>query len=155
MTRRTVKTTRNGENMAFVMLEDKTGEIEAVVFSKQYERFSAMLLLESAVVLGGTISLRDDEPPKILVNSCDLLIENEHFEDKKTKTLYLRVPFLSSEETKKALAIIGKEKSGADVVVFDMQTQKYVKAVGYKANLSNSLFDTLEKLLGAGNVAVK
>ena len=39
-------------------LEDKTGEIEVVVFSKQYLQFADLLLLETPVVVYGTICAR-------------------------------------------------------------------------------------------------
>lgn len=155
ITKRTVKTTRNGDNMAFVSVEDKTGEMEAVVFSKQFERFAGMLFVESAVVIGGTISIKDDELPKILLNSCTLLIPNDRYESEKNKTLYLRVPSISDKVTEKALALIGKSNSGAEVVLFDMQTAKYVKAVGYKAAPSDTLLNSLRSLLGNDNVVEK
>ncbi len=155
ITKRTVKTTRNGDNMAFVNLEDKTGEIEAVVFAKQFELFSGLLFVESAVVLGGTVSIRDDEPPKILLNSCTPLIPNDRFDSEKPKILYLRVPSVDSPQIQKALSIIAKSQNGADIVLYDMQTKKYVKAVGYKAMLSDKLLNLLAEMFGDGSVVVK
>ncbi|MBE6680625.1 MAG: DNA polymerase III subunit alpha, partial [Ruminococcaceae bacterium] len=155
ITKRTVKATRNGDNMAFVSVEDKTGEMEAVVFSKQFERFSGLLFVESAVVLGGTVSVKDDEPPKILLNSCVPLIPNESYSDKKPQTLYIKVPSAHAKVTETALSLIGKSNSGADVVLFDVQTGKYVKAVGYKATLSNTLLNSLSGLFGSENIVIK
>ena len=141
--------------MAFIMLEDKTGEMEAVVFAKQFERFAGMLFVESAVLLYGTVSLKDDEPPKILLNNCMPLISNDIFEKEKPKTLYLRVPSVTSKECENALLCIGRNSDGADVVLYDMQSAKYVKAVGYKAKLSDTLLNSLYSMLGKDNIAIK
>ena len=155
ITKRTVKTTKNGDNMAFVTLEDKTGEIECVVFSKQFERFAGFLFVESVLSINGTISLKDDEPPKILLNGCTALVPNDRYKNEKAKVLYLRVPSVTSPNVSRALAAIGKENDGSDVVLYDMETQKYVKAVGYKALLSDTLLGNLSLILGKENVVIK
>ena len=154
ITKRTVKTTRNGDNMAFVTVEDKTAEIEVVVFSKQFEQFAGLLILESPVVVGGTISLKDDEPPKILLNRCVPLIQNEKFTSS-PQTLYLRVPSIDSELTKRVLALLEKQGTGADIVLYDMTAKNYVKAVGYKAVISDTLLHQLVAILGEDNFALK
>ena len=48
-----------------------------------------------------------------------------------------------------------REKGSAEVVLYDMQTTKYVKAVGYKTALSDTLLNSLRALLGSDNIAVK
>ncbi len=154
VTKRTIKTTRSGDNMAFVSIEDKTGEMEAVVFSAKFERFSGFLLVETPVMISGTLSVKDDEPPKVLLNDCLPLVPNEKFSMDKPKKLYLRVPSISSLETKKSLAIVGKGGE-VEVILYDMQTKQYVKAVGYKANVTDMLVASLSALLGQDNVVFK
>ena len=154
VTKRTVKTTRNGDNMAFISIEDKTGEMEAVVFASKFEQYSPMLLAESPVIINGTLSVKDDEAPKILLNSCTPLIENDRFASKKSKTLYLKVPSVNSAEVQNALKLIGKGGQ-AEVVLYDTQTQKYVKAVGYKAALTDTLLSSLSAIFGNESVVVK
>ncbi len=155
VTKRTVKTTRNGDNMAFITIEDKTGEIETVVFAKQFELFSPLLITESTVSINGTISLKDDEPPKVLLNQCIPLIPNENFVEEKPQTLFLRVASIDSTDVTRALALIGNGKNGAEVVLYDISKKKYVKAIGYKAKLSDTLLHSLISLLGKDNVVVK
>ena len=154
ITKRTVKTTKNGDNMAFVSIEDKTGEMEAVVFAAKFERFSGFLFVENPVAINGTLSVKDDEPPQVLLNNCIPLLPNDRFASDKPKTLYLRVPSVSSKETEKALYLIGKN-GNAEVVLYDMQTGKYVKAVGYKANVTDTLTASLSAMFGADNVVIK
>ena len=62
-----MKDTRNGGLMAFVQLEDMFGTIEVLVFPKVYDRVSAQLEEDAAVAMSGRLSVREDEPPKLLL----------------------------------------------------------------------------------------
>lgn len=75
----TVKTTRKNEKMAFVKIEDRFGEIECLVFPNKYAQCHQYIRLDAPVYVEGTVSLREDEDPKILVNVVDELIENEKY----------------------------------------------------------------------------
>ncbi len=154
VTKKTVKNTRSGENMAFVMLEDRSAEIELVVFARQYEKYISYLLPETPIAVRGTISVKDEERATVLLNDCTLLIADERFSAAPQK-LYLRVPFADAPITRQALALLGKEKGGAAVVLYDMSTKQYVKAVGQYANVTDALLQKLSVLLGDGNVVVK
>ena len=73
----TVKTTRNNEQMAFFKLEDQYGDIECIAFAKTYREISHELYIDGAIFVEGTISVRDDDGPKVIVNSLIPLIDNE------------------------------------------------------------------------------
>ncbi len=75
----THKTTKREERMAFFALEDAGGTIECVVFPKVYNQFREIISADEAVFVDGTVSLREDEAPKILVNTMGLLVDNDHF----------------------------------------------------------------------------
>ena len=62
------KATRKGEYMAFVTLEDLTGQIECLVFPRVYERYQAFLQEDAAVVMTGKLSVREEEAPKLLAD---------------------------------------------------------------------------------------
>lgn len=68
-----MKATKNGSMMAFVQLEDLYGVTEVLVFPKTYERVSAMLVPETAVLMQGRLSVREDEAPKLLLESVQPL----------------------------------------------------------------------------------
>ena len=76
---RTVKRTKNGDNMAFLTLEDKYGEIECVVFPKVYEEFSPMLNVDEIVGVCGEISVREEEPPKLIARAFAPLRVNSRY----------------------------------------------------------------------------
>ena len=155
ITKKTVKNTKSGEAMAFVLIEDKTAEIEAVVFARQYERFADLLLPETPVAVRGTISIKDEEKPKILLNDCKILLPNADYVAEKTQKLYLRVASVEDPQTAQALALIGQPKDGAEIVLYDRTTKQYVKAVGRRAAVTDALLEQLVMLLGKENVAVK
>ncbi|MBQ9210070.1 MAG: DNA polymerase III subunit alpha [Clostridia bacterium] len=63
------KSTKKGDYMAFVTLEDMTGQIECLVFPKVYERYQALLQEDAIAVLSGRLSVREEEDPKLIVES--------------------------------------------------------------------------------------
>ena len=68
-----MKATKSGNMMAFVQLEDMYGITEVLVFPKVYDRVSALLNQDSAVVLTGKLSVREDEDIKLLLDSAQPL----------------------------------------------------------------------------------
>ena len=77
----TVKNTKSGDRMAFFTLEDRMAEIECVVFSRLYAEAAPQIRADTGVCVSGTISLREDEAPKLLVNRIEPLIENNRFRE--------------------------------------------------------------------------
>ena len=82
-----VKTTRKNEDMAFITIEDKYGEIECLVFPKQYAFNSYKLRVDVALLITGNLSLREDEAPKILVSDIYELTDNAHFDEKRNSEI--------------------------------------------------------------------
>ncbi len=72
----TQKTTRNGDAMAFFTLEDRVAEIECLAFARQYGELSHLIRTDAAIFVSGSLSLREDEPPKLIVNRIEPLVEN-------------------------------------------------------------------------------
>ena len=62
-------TTRKGDRMAIVQLEDLSGSCEAVVFPKTYVRLSEFLLTDTRLLIWGTIDKRSDKT-QIIVDDC-------------------------------------------------------------------------------------
>lgn len=60
--------TRNNSMMAYVGLEDESGEIELLVFARTLEASGPDLKENSPVLVAGRVSVREDKPPQLL---CD------------------------------------------------------------------------------------
>ena len=78
------KATKKGAYMGFITIEDLTGQIECLVFPKVYEKYQAMMAVDDLVVLSGKLSIREDEAPKLLV---DTLVPLDQWEEKPKVTV--------------------------------------------------------------------
>ncbi len=67
------KITKKGAMMGFVTLEDLTGQLEGLVFPKVYEKYVSLLMVDQLVVLTGKLSFREEEEPKLLVDTVQVL----------------------------------------------------------------------------------
>ena len=74
-----VKNTRNNEQMAFFKIEDKYGDIECIAFAKSYREFSHEIYVDGAVFVEGTVSIKDDEEPRLIVNRLTPLTDNDTY----------------------------------------------------------------------------
>ena len=81
----TVKTTRNDQRMAFFTLEDRTGEIECLMFAKTYESLGHLVRLDNALYVDGNLSVREDEV-KVLIGTAGELVDDEHYTPKKPES---------------------------------------------------------------------
>ena len=163
------KATKSGNLMGFVTLEDLTGTIEALVFPKVLERVSTELMPDTAVVLAGRLSIREDEDPKLLLDSVEPLPTDAEAAQLKASgalsdappaqplpgsKLYLRLPDES------AIAVIRPilQRSPGSVPV-----TLYILSTGAKLRAPQDLFvtptqqlmDALCDALGAKNVVLK
>ncbi len=75
------KSTKNGDRMAFFRLEDRMDEIECIVFPGQFGNLSHLLRPDVGVIVWGSLSVREDEKPKVIVNRMEALVENRHFNE--------------------------------------------------------------------------
>ncbi len=62
------KTTKNNSLMAYVMLEDATGAIELLCFSRTLTESGAYLKVNLPVVVTGKVSVRDEKAPQLMVD---------------------------------------------------------------------------------------
>lgn len=162
------KATKAGNLMGFVTLEDLTGTIEALVFPKVLERVSTELTPDTAVILGGRLSIREEEEPKLLLDTVEPLYTDAELEQMEAQgtilptakqvlpgnTLYLRIP---SDSAISMITPVLQRSPGAVTVVL------YIESTGAKLRAPQSLFvsptqeliHNLSDMLGAKNVVLK
>ncbi len=85
--------TKNGEPMVFMRLEDLTGNIEAVVFPKSYEKIGDKCTIDTLVTIEGRIQNKDGEL-KILVDEID------EIDTDPDKLVHLEVKFHKNQSEK-------------------------------------------------------
>ncbi len=76
----TRKNTKNGDSMAFVTIEDRMGEMEVLFFPKLWLTTAPFVQKDSAIWVKGTISVKEEEAPKLLVNAAGVMIDNANFD---------------------------------------------------------------------------
>ncbi len=151
------KTTRNNSMMAYVTLEDDTASIEMLAFSSVIGQYGGYIRENSAVVVTGRLSLRDDKEPQILVNRVRPISDYENQEPqtpRKTQpqTLYLRLPTEEGKLYPKIRAILNMFPGTQKTVLFFEDTR--VRR-GTACQFRDSMLSELQNVLGEGNVVLK
>ncbi|MGB5896560.1 MAG: DNA polymerase III subunit alpha [Geitlerinemataceae cyanobacterium] len=54
--------TKKGDRMAILQLEDLTGQVEAVVFPKVYDRIQSVIQADARLIVWGKVDRRDEQP---------------------------------------------------------------------------------------------
>ena len=158
----TVKTTKKNDRMAFISLEDKYGEIECIVFPAQLQRYSAYAQEDNAVLIEGSVSVREDEDPKVIVNKITPLIENNSYQDKPKEKelpktfskLYLRVSNFENIAFSQAKDIVKANIGNTNVIFYNSAKKEYVP-FELGIYLNNKTYNILIELLGEDNVVPK
>ena len=65
------KITKNDTTMAFLEAEDMYGSIEVIVFPKAYTQYAPFIAEDAIVLIKARLSVRDDEAPKLLLESIE------------------------------------------------------------------------------------
>ncbi len=164
----TKKVTKNGDLMLFINLEDRSGEIEVLVFPKSVSEYGQHLSLDSAVALEGEISLKDDEVKLLMRKVKPLVSDDRYVGSPKQKTdsvhektnearqnkLYLRVSDMSSSSFKRAIAVCEIFEGNTPVVIYESNTKRYVSSSVMTAPTPFVLKE-LGEILGEGSVVLK
>ena len=151
------KTTKTGQGMAFVTVEDVYGTIDCIFFPKVYDRFKDKIEIDAVVEISGKISIREGEKPVINVDKIRI------FEDKEDATasdedvpkleaerevLYIKADGADPDEI---LDILDSYKGDVDVFLV-IGGKKY--AAREKVRLSKGLIYELNGLLDEKNVKI-
>ncbi len=148
----TQKMTQKGEKMLFVNLQDRYCEMEMLVFPRQVERFASVLTPDQAVLVQANLSVREDEAPKLLLQSATPLASNETFApSEKQGTLYLRLSGAGDARLAKVIPLLEGQAGQTKVSLYYADAKQYVpypNAVLFDEALQTSLC----ALLGDENV---
>ena len=152
---RKLKATKSGTMMAFVQLEDMYGATEVLVFPKVYDRVGHLLTQDAPVLLTGRLSVREEESPKLLLDSVRPL-SGESAEAPRAKEavhkLFIKCPDALREE---ALAILRQTPGDIPVILVSAETGRAQRAPQkYWVDESYDFF-RLANLLGEKNVVYK
>lgn len=172
------KNTKNGNTMAFVTLEDYLGEIELIVFPNLYRKLAHLLSIDTAIAVTGTLSSREEEAVKLLVQTAEGLTPNSQqknvqakpspnisqtsstpnstaeFYDKNAKQIFIRLDSFTTDRYAGVMSLIAKylNNGTAEVILYSQETRKYQKLSGQKLKLLPGVVKALIDLCGKDNV---
>ena len=156
-----MKSTRNNSMMAYVTLEDDTAVIEMLAFSNVLNQHGGYLRENSAVVVTGRLSLRDDKEPQIVINRARPISDYAEFAEpepvrkssvQKKETLYLRLPSEQGNLFSKIRAILNMFPGESSVVIYFADTKK---RRGTRCGIMENMLSELKNVLGEANVVLK
>jgi len=148
-------TTRKKALMAFLNVEDKTGSIEIVVFPNVYEHYQGILQKNNALLVGGKISMREDEAPKIL---AETIVEGRTLINKKSvnpQKLFLRFKTEKDESVSKTIEILNKSLGDVKVCLYFEETKKTVNLKNSGISYNNAILEKLISIVGKENIVLK
>ncbi len=154
ITRKTIKRTKNNDDMAFITLEDESGEIELIAFPRQYVLYSEAFNVKDVVFVTGTTTIKDEEPCKIIVDTSQRVLLNEEYEKSRRK-LYLKVDSINSQIVVQIIELLKQYSGDTEIVFFDASTKKYIKSLEIKIDIDDNVLNALKMVLGEENVILK
>ncbi len=157
-----MKTTRNNSMMSYVTMEDDTASIEMLAFSNVLNQYGGYLRENSAVVITGRLSLRDDKEPQIVINRARPISDYAQGAPEpepvprsrppKTGTLYLRLPTEQGRLYPKIKAILNMFPGDSSAVLYFSDTRQ---RRGTRCAVMDSMLRELKNVLGEENVVLK
>ena len=156
-----MKTTRNNSMMSYVTVEDDTAAIEMLAFSNVLNQYGGYLRENSAVVITGRLSIRDEKEPQIVINRArpisdyaDGSVQPEPAPQQRNRnaTLYLRLPSEQDRLYPKIKAILNMFPGENGAVLYFADTRK---RRGTRCMIAESMLRELNNLLGKENVVLK
>ena len=157
----------NGDTMAFIKLEDRYGEIEIIVFAKQYKRFSSEIFLENAVCVEGAVSFEDGDEVRILLSNLTPLETNSDFKckrsssdataqkEKKEEVIYIKAPSISDSRITSLTRLALINPGNAKIVVYDSSQHSYHKLKDVAISPSEKVIFRLKSIFGEDCVVIK
>ena len=145
------RTTRNNTLMAYVDLEDDTGGMELLCFSRVMDESGGYIRDNSALLVEGRISVRDEKEPQIMVDSIRPLSDLGE-PGQQEQVLWLRLPSREDPRLRKVRLALSFFPGEQQAILYFEDCKK---RVGTRCQILPSLVNDLKERLGEKNVVVK
>lgn len=152
------KTTKNNTLMAYVTLEDDTGSVEMLVFSRVLGESGSYIKENIPILAQGKISVRDEKAPQLMVDSIRPLGGRESTapppaEGRAPQKLFLRLKSADDPRWRKIQLILEMFPGQEPLKVKFMDTE--IWSAPLPCEVHPLLVKELKEMLGEENVAVK
>jgi DNA polymerase-3 subunit alpha len=146
--------------MAFITIEDLYGQIEIIAFENAFVSGQDSVIEENIVLVEGRLSIREDEPTKIVAKSIkdfESVENNRSLNDANKfmpKGMYINITKLdevAKDKLRKAIRFYNKEKVNMPIFV---QINEEIKSCGY-IFLNSENAKIFEEIVGKKNIKYK
>ncbi len=154
ITNMTKKQTKSGEYMAFFTVEDVLGTVEVIVFPKTYAKLVSKLAVGTVAVIGGRLSVREEESPKIILDFFETA-ENVKINTAKRTGLFLRLSDNKSETYNKCVTYLKENTVEGDTPLYYYfcDSKKYFPSK--KISVNEKVISDLKEIIGEKNVILQ
>lgn len=140
-------TTRSGTHMAYLTLEDPTGQMDVTIFPKTYQAYREAFNEDQIVVMSGRVEMRRGELQFICHETKALSLENMIQKAKESgfynlKDKVKRVVKKTEEEIEET-----KETKSSDTTKASASTEKLAYTIKIPANADSQLLNKIKSLL--------
>ena len=142
-------TTKKGDQMCFVTLEDKTGAVEVVVFPRVFDKFRRILHNDAKLIISGRVSVDAD-------SSSKLLAEDVMDIDEMPREVWIR--FADEDaylKAKERIIGINEQFTGNDILIVYCEQGKKMLVLSKGIVASDEYLRQMRELFGEKNVAVR
>jgi DNA polymerase III subunit alpha len=149
--------TKKGEAMAFLNVSDSSGEMEAVVFPKVYNKTMFLLKQGGMIAIEAKVEHRSEASQLIIQKATDIQ-DWLQWNKKPSSTLYLKLEKdkQSVMQLQKLKALLRQNIGETGIVLFYEGTKKTVRLEdAYHINPTIQLINQLKDFLGNENVILK
>ncbi len=150
VTKVTVKTTKNQDLMAFLTIEDMTGEVEVIVFPREYERYRAFFEKGRKLMIRGHVTHEIDRDAKLISSAITCF-------DVLPKRLWIKFSTIDDyKKNENALFGMVDRYDGSDMVTVCIEEGKKIKNLppSHSTMVCDELLAGLRDAYGSESVAV-
>ncbi len=144
------KTTRSNTLMAFITIEDLYGQVEVIVFPKDYERYRAVLIPENKLLIRGKITVEEEKGAKLI---CQEVIPFDEI----PRTLYIKFKDIEEfRQKEEELSQMIRDFDGNDTVMIYCEKERAVKEMpkSWNIKIENALMERLYDKFSHDNVKI-
>ncbi len=159
------KYTKRNTLMAFMTVEDLYGSTEVIVFDSCYSKSQNILLEENIVLIDGKLSIREDEPVKIVANSITEFDANlskgdsptlpkKQTTEQRSKVLTLNITTISEAQKDKLRGAIKFFSGDRNNIAVQVNVNGELKPCG-AIYFNEEILDAFKSIVGEQNILVE
>ncbi len=148
-----LKTTKKGDPMAVLELEDEFETLEAIVFPSLYKEARQLIEEEKYFFLKGRLQFREEQAPTILLMEMDSLSEMEV--DEALERLYIKLDKWEDELVENLMYLLKRFPGPHQILLFDASCRQTRRVRNVKVELKEELLDELRERFTPEGVVVR